>query len=172
DLAHSHEFTMAFYGAWAARRARVPHVITMHGSRYYAGRLRRKLALRAAAGLSGGIVAVSQALAGQLSRDLWIRSTRITTIPNGFPLRPSRRVDDTFRARAVARGSPRRDRRQPLPSQGASCPAGRSRAAVVTASEPACRHRRPRRARRRVGGAGARARFRRPTPPAGTTQPP
>ena len=88
DLAHSHEFTMAFYGAWAARRARVPHVITMHGSRYYAGRLRRKLALRAAAGLSGGIVAVSQALAGQLSRDLWIRSTRITTIPNGFRFDP------------------------------------------------------------------------------------
>ena len=88
DLAHSHEFTMAFYGAWAARRARVPHVITMHGSRYYAGRLRRKLALRAAAGLSGGIVAVSQALAGQLSRDLWIRSTRITTIPNGVRFDP------------------------------------------------------------------------------------
>ena len=88
DLAHSHEFTMAFYGAWAARRARVPHVITMHGARYYAGRLRRKLALRAAAGLSGGIVAVSQALAGQLSRDLWIRSTRITTIPNGVRFDP------------------------------------------------------------------------------------
>ena len=88
DLAHSHEFTMAFYGAWAARRARVPHVITMHGARYYAGRLRRKLALRAAAGLSGGVVAVSQVLAGQLSRDLWIRSTRITTIPNGVRFDP------------------------------------------------------------------------------------
>src|SRR5207249_10181162 len=88
DLAHSHEFTMAFYGAWAARRARVPHVITMHGARYYAGRLRRRVALRAAAGLSGGVVAVSQALAGQLARDLWIRSTRITTIPNGVRFDP------------------------------------------------------------------------------------
>jgi len=88
DLAHSHEFTMAFYGAWAARQARVPHIITMHGGRYYAGRLRRKLALRAAAALSGGVVAVSQVLAGQLCRDLWIRSTRITTIPNGVRFDP------------------------------------------------------------------------------------
>ena len=88
DLAHSHEFTMAFYGAWAARRARVPHVITMHGGRYYAGRLRRRFALRAAAGLSGGVVAVSQVLAGQLCRDLWIPSTRITTIPNGVRFDP------------------------------------------------------------------------------------
>ena len=88
DLAHSHEFTMAFYGAWAARRARVPHVITMHGARYYAGRLRRRVALRAAAGLSGGVVAVSQVLAGQLCRDLWMRPTRITTIPNGVRFDP------------------------------------------------------------------------------------
>jgi len=88
DLAHSHEFTMAFYGAWAARRARVPHIITMHGGRYNAGRLRRKLALRAAAALSGSVVAVSQVLAGQLCRDLWIRSTRITTIPNGVRFDP------------------------------------------------------------------------------------
>src|SRR6266545_3258473 len=45
-LAHSHEFTMGFYGAWAARLAGVPHVITMHGSRYYAARWRRRLAPR------------------------------------------------------------------------------------------------------------------------------
>ena len=35
-LAHSHEFTMAVYGAWASRRAGIPHVVTMHGSRYKA----------------------------------------------------------------------------------------------------------------------------------------
>src|SRR5438046_6494332 len=79
---------MACYGGWAARRSRVPHVITRHGGRCCAGRLRRQVALRAAAGLSGGIVAVSQALAGQLSRDLWIRSTRSTTIPNGVRFDP------------------------------------------------------------------------------------
>jgi len=44
SVVHSHEFTMAFYGAWAARLAGVPHVITMHGGRYYAGRWRRRVA--------------------------------------------------------------------------------------------------------------------------------
>jgi len=68
-LAHSHEFTMAVYGAWAARRAGVPHVFTMHGSRYYAERLRRRVALRVAAALSGSVVAVSRGLAGHLRRD-------------------------------------------------------------------------------------------------------
>jgi len=32
EVAHSHEFTMAVYGSWAARRAGVPHLFTMHGS--------------------------------------------------------------------------------------------------------------------------------------------
>lgn len=82
-LAHSHEFTMGVYGAWAARRAGVPHVVTMHGSRYYAARWRRRIALRVALSLSGARVAVSQSLARQLSHDLWIGARRITTIPNG-----------------------------------------------------------------------------------------
>ena len=82
-LAHSHEFTMAVYGAWAARRAGIPHLFTMHGSRYYAGRLRRRVAMRVAAELSEAVVAVSQNLARHLSHDLWMRASRIVTIPNG-----------------------------------------------------------------------------------------
>jgi len=82
-LAHSHEFTMAVYGAWAARRANVPHLFTMHGGRYYAERLRRRIAMRVAAELSGSIVAVSTSLRRHLSRDLWMRASRIITIPNG-----------------------------------------------------------------------------------------
>ncbi len=85
-LAHSHEFTMAVYGAWAARRAGIPHLFTMHGSRYYAGRLRRRVAMRLAVELSGSVVAVSQSLKGHLSRDLWMRASRIATIPNGARL--------------------------------------------------------------------------------------
>jgi len=88
-LAHSHEFAMAVYGAWAARRAGIPHVITMHGGRYYSQRLRRRLALRTAATLSGQLVAVSQELAGHLSRDLWIRPSRVLTIPNGVSYIPA-----------------------------------------------------------------------------------
>jgi len=83
DLAHSHEFSMAIYGGWAARRAGIPHVITMHGSRYYADRLRRRLALAAAIALSERTVAVSMPLARQMSRDLWIPRSRLVTIPNG-----------------------------------------------------------------------------------------
>src|SRR3954454_6520439 len=83
DLAHSHEFTMAVYGAWASWYAGVPHVITMHGSRYYAGRLQRRVALRTAMAGRTRVVAVSHDLADHLSRDLLIRRSRIEIIRNG-----------------------------------------------------------------------------------------
>lgn len=82
-LAHSHEFTMAVYGAWAARRAGIPHLFTMHGSRYYADRLRRRIALQIAAMSSDSVVAVSHILARQLRRDLWLSADRVVTVPNG-----------------------------------------------------------------------------------------
>lgn len=88
-VAHSHEFAMAVYGAWAARRARIPHLFTMHGGRYYAERLRRRIALRIAAEWSGSVVAVSEGLARHLSRDLWMRRSRIIAIPNGVPQMPA-----------------------------------------------------------------------------------
>ena len=87
-LVHSHEFTMAFYGAWAARLARVPHVITMHGSRYYAGRWRRRLAMRWAVASSAAVTAVSRALADSLRRDLWLRRESVAVVPNGIRPRP------------------------------------------------------------------------------------
>jgi glycosyltransferase involved in cell wall biosynthesis len=104
-VAHSHEFTMAVYGAWASRRAGVPHVITMHGGRYYAGRLRRRLALRAAVALSGQTVAVSSGLRRLMSRDLWLRPSRITTIPNGVRYTPPERptLRDELRLRPADR---------------------------------------------------------------------
>jgi glycosyltransferase involved in cell wall biosynthesis len=82
-VAHSHEFSMAVYGAWTSWRVRIPHVITMHGGRYYAARVRRRLALRTAIALSAQTVAVSRDLAGHLSRDLRFPLGRIVTIPNG-----------------------------------------------------------------------------------------
>ena len=85
ELAHSHEFSMGVYGAWAARRAGVPHLFTMHGSRYYAQRLRRRLALRLAAFGSGGVVAVSHPLADHLRKDLLLARDRVAVIPNGVP---------------------------------------------------------------------------------------
>ena len=82
-LAHSHEFSMAVYGAWASWRAVVPHVITMHGGRYYSAKLRRRLAMRAAIAASAGVVAVSEPLADAISHDLALRRSRITVLPNG-----------------------------------------------------------------------------------------
>jgi len=81
DIAHSHEFTLACYGAWAARAVAIPHLFTMHGGRYYAGRLTRRLALRTAAAFSRP-VAVSQTVAAALRHDLWLHAP-VATIPNG-----------------------------------------------------------------------------------------
>lgn len=83
DVAHSHEFSMAVYGAWASWLAGVQHVITMHGSRYYANRLRRRIAMRAAVAVSGRTVAVSNNLAAQLSNDLHVARSRFAIIANG-----------------------------------------------------------------------------------------
>jgi glycosyltransferase involved in cell wall biosynthesis len=74
---------MAVYGSWASWLAGVHHVVTMHGSRYYAERLRRRLAMRVAVALSGRIVAVSNPLADQVSRDLGISRPRVAMISNG-----------------------------------------------------------------------------------------
>jgi glycosyltransferase involved in cell wall biosynthesis len=74
---------MAVYGAGASWLAGVQHVITMHGNRYYAGRWRRRLAMRAAVAGSGRTVAVSNSLAAHMSGDLGIARARIVTIPNG-----------------------------------------------------------------------------------------
>lgn len=82
-VAHSHEFYMAFYGACASHAAKVPHVITMHGSRYYATQSRRLVALKLAASLSGQTVAVSQPLRRALMDDLAIPSSRVRVILNG-----------------------------------------------------------------------------------------
>jgi glycosyltransferase involved in cell wall biosynthesis len=82
-IAHSHEFSMAVYGALGSWLAGGPHVITMHGSRYYARRLQRRAALRAALALSGATVAVSKHLADAMSHDLLVPRSQIATISNG-----------------------------------------------------------------------------------------
>jgi glycosyltransferase involved in cell wall biosynthesis len=106
DVAHSHEFSMAVYGAAAARLAGVPHVITMHGNRYYAGRFRRRAALRAAIAVSGATIAVSHRLADDLRRDLLLPRSRVAMISNGViaaapaspaPVRGELRLDEADR---------------------------------------------------------------------------
>jgi glycosyltransferase involved in cell wall biosynthesis len=83
DVAHSHEFSMAVYGAWASWRSGVPHVITMHGGRYYNDRWQRRLAMRAAIAMSDQIVAVSEPLAQAISNDLGVQRSNVMVLSNG-----------------------------------------------------------------------------------------
>ena len=59
DLVHSHEFTMAFYGAAASRWLHKPHVITMHGGQRVLSHWRRRLAFRWSMRQSRAVAAVS-----------------------------------------------------------------------------------------------------------------
>lgn len=87
DVVHSHEFTMAIYGAAAAKRANARHVITMHGGLYYTNAWRRRAALRWAARRSAALVGVSHATASALQHNLGIDKSKVHVVPNGIPLR-------------------------------------------------------------------------------------
>src|SRR5690606_22862581 len=86
QVAHGHEFTFAFYAWWAARRAGAEHLATIHGGRYWAAAMRRRIALRLASGGGDRLVAVSEPLRSMLARDLAIPRTRIHYVPNGVPV--------------------------------------------------------------------------------------
>lgn len=88
DVVHSHEFTMAVYGAAGARLARVPHVITMHGNQKMTGALRRRIAVRWAFRSSSAAVAVSNDTKRTLDHDLGLPEDAVTVVPNGVPVRP------------------------------------------------------------------------------------
>ena len=89
-VVHSHEFSMAVYGAAAARFARLPHVITMHGGMGFADRGRRRTALRWAARGSRAFVAVSRPGAEALETSLSLPSGRCLVVENGIaPEAPS-----------------------------------------------------------------------------------
>lgn len=88
DLVHSHEFTLAVYGAAAARRLRLPHVVTMHGAvARVTAAWRRRVALRWAFRRSAAAVAVSDATRRELERDLGLADRSLEVIHNGISLR-------------------------------------------------------------------------------------
>jgi glycosyltransferase involved in cell wall biosynthesis len=91
DLAHSHEFTMAVYGAAAARRRSIPHLVTMHGGTGWAARWRRRAAMRWALRASSGIVAVSDPTRLELERILGTIAS-VSVVPNGVPRRDGDRA--------------------------------------------------------------------------------
>lgn len=87
DVLHSHEFTMAVFGAVASRAVGVRHVITMHGNQTMMDALRRRLALRAAFKMSDATVAVSEDTRRHLTDRLGLSHGAVVTIRNGIPRR-------------------------------------------------------------------------------------
>jgi glycosyltransferase involved in cell wall biosynthesis len=83
DVVHSHEFTMAVYGAAACKLVGCAHVITMHGSQSMTRALRRRIALRWAFRSSSVTTAVSTATKTQLDHDLGLGPQVISVIHNG-----------------------------------------------------------------------------------------
>jgi len=103
EVVHSHEFTMAVYGAAAARWLGIPHVITMHGSQYVTSKRRRRIALRWAFRASAHVVGVSNDTTSHLRSRLGLPQGVIRTITNGVPHLPGNRMA-TRRALGVADG--------------------------------------------------------------------
>lgn len=95
DLVHSHEFTMAVYGAASAGLLGLPHLITMHGGLTVCKAMRRRVALRWAMRKSDAAVMVSRATQAQFASDLGVRPTMFTVVPNGVPIQ----VGDAGRVR-------------------------------------------------------------------------
>jgi glycosyltransferase involved in cell wall biosynthesis len=87
DAVHSHEFTMAVYGAAASRLLNLPHLITMHGGFKACKVLRRRVALRWAMRNSNHTVMVSQATRQQFASELGVDPGNFAVVPNGVPAR-------------------------------------------------------------------------------------
>lgn len=92
NVVHSHEFTMAVYGAAAARWLGIPHVITMHGSQYVTSKWRRQVLLRWAFRFSTATVAVSEDTKRHLQKELSLPDTMLRVVPNGVPARLGNRT--------------------------------------------------------------------------------
>ena len=92
EIVHSHEFTMAVYGAAATRQLGISHVITMHGSEKVLSRWQRRLALRVAFASSRAVVAVSRATHAHLVKTMHMTPASVLTIPNGITFTPGTRV--------------------------------------------------------------------------------
>jgi glycosyltransferase involved in cell wall biosynthesis len=87
NAVHSHEFTMAVYGAASSRLLGIPQVITMHGNYNICKARRRRVALRWAMRQSDHTVMVSRATQQAFAVDLGLAESLSTVVPNGVPVR-------------------------------------------------------------------------------------
>ena len=86
-VVHSHEFTMAAFGAVAARSLGLRHVITMHGNQQMTNSWKRRMALRVAFRLSHEVTAVSKDTRTHLVDTLGRSAESVRVIVNGVPVR-------------------------------------------------------------------------------------
>ena len=84
DVVHSHEFTMAVYGALACRLLNIPHVVTLHGGDGAFSAFRRRAALRWSQRNSQAFVGVSQHTSDFMAEKLGIDIKTIQTVHNGI----------------------------------------------------------------------------------------
>lgn len=98
NTVHSHEFTMAVYGAASSRLLGLPQVITMHGNYDTCKARRRRIALRWAMRQSDHTVMVSRATQRVFAADLGLAESATTVVPNGVPVRSgsAERVREEF----------------------------------------------------------------------------
>ena len=84
DVVHSHEFTMAVYGAAACRLVGLPHIVTLHGGDGAFGVRRRRVALRWSQRSSRAFVGVSHHTSQFMVESLGVRESDVLTIHNGI----------------------------------------------------------------------------------------
>ena len=87
DLIHSHEFTMAVYGAAAAKILRRPYIVTIHGAHAIVNAWRRRTALRWAIRGSRAATAVSDHTSRLIDTALKLDQGTLATVRNGIPAR-------------------------------------------------------------------------------------
>ncbi|XWV15074.1 MAG: glycosyltransferase family 4 protein [Gemmatimonas sp.] len=83
SLLHAHDFTMSVYAALAGYLTGVPHVITLHGGKYFATAWKRKVALKLAAANARATVGVSQSTCDHLATTLSLPIGTIQLVANG-----------------------------------------------------------------------------------------
>ena len=103
QVLHSHDFTMSIYAGLAGAITGVPHVITLHGGKYFATARKRRVALRWIAARSRATVGVSQATCDHIAEALTLPESMIQLVFNGVsPLTGDREA--TRKSLGVAEG--------------------------------------------------------------------
>jgi glycosyltransferase involved in cell wall biosynthesis len=84
NVAHGHEFTMAFYAGVSGKLANIPHVITMHGGRRYASSRKLRTLLRYSAIRAQTVIGVSESTCTDLCESLKLERASLRYVPNGI----------------------------------------------------------------------------------------